>query len=381
MIAWLLSLPGPSQPPQWIAFWGYISVRSMGALVFAFLLSILFGGRVIAALARLKAGQPIRDDRGAGAISLKDMHASKADTPTMGGLLMIGSMLGAMAVFGDWRQPLLWLACMMAFGYALIGFLDDYRKVRMKDSGGLAAKHKLALQACLAVAFATIYAFALDHKATYEFHQGGAASANAVVILPFVKEWAVGLGIFYIPFAVVVLAGTSNAVNLTDGLDGLAAGVAISATACFGFVAYMAGRADMSAYLLIPHVRGAGELTVMLSALVGSCLGFLWFNAYPARVFMGDTGSMMIGGLLGSVALMVKHEYLLLVAGGIFVAEALSVIIQVSSWKLRGRRVFLMSPLHHHFERQGVPESHIIVRFWIVGVLLALAALGMLKLR
>ena len=381
MILWLLDLLFGEKAPQWASFWGYISVRAGAALLVAFLFSVFAGDRLIAFLRQLKAGQPVRDDQGNGAISLKEMHASKVGTPTMGGLLMLAALMVATALFGDWSKPVLILAVAMAVGYAAIGFADDYKKIRKKDSGGLSARGKLILQGGLAAAFATIYVLVCGHVTTYNYYMGGTESAAGTLVFPFVKEWVIGLGIWYIPFAVVVLAGTSNAVNLTDGLDGLAAGVAISATLCFGIVAYMAGRADMSEYLLIPYVRGAGELTVLLSALIGACLGFLWFNGYPARVFMGDTGSMMIGGLLGAVALLLKQEFLLLIAGGVFVAEALSVIIQVTSYKWRQKRVFLMSPLHHHFERAGVPESHIIVRFWIVSALLALASLGALKLR
>lgn len=379
MIAWIIALLGGADTSQVATFASYISVRAAAALVFAFLFSVLAGNRVIEWLRRMRVGQHVRDDRGDDDISLKDMHAGKVGTPTMGGLLMLGALLFSALVFADWSQPVLQLAVAMAIGYGAIGFVDDYRKVLHRDSKGLSARRKLVAQGLLGAIFATLYVTAFSGVTTYAFVAGD--SAASAVVLPFVKEWAFGLGVWYVPFAVLVLAGTSNAVNLTDGLDGLAAGVTVSATACFAVAAYFAGRADMSSYLIIPHVRGAGELTVLLGGLVGSCLGFLWFNGYPARVFMGDTGSMMIGGLLGSVALLLKQEFLLLVVGGVFVAEALSVIIQVTSYKWRRKRVFRMSPLHHHFECVGIPESHIIVRFWIVSALLALAGLSTLKMR
>jgi len=379
VIPWLLeALIAKGGAPGWVRVFDYITVRAACALIAAFLISILLGDRTIAWLRRLKLGQQVRDDRGEGAISLKDMHAQKVGTPTMGGILMLGSLLGASLLFGNWQQPVMALALAMAVGFAAIGFVDDYRKVTKQNADGLSARGKLFAQGLLGVAFALMYAGLFGDGTSYAHADVRGAG---FVTFPFVKDWWIVLGILYIPFAVLVLTGTSNAVNLTDGLDGLATGVTITATLCFAVVAYLAGRADMSAYLIIPHVRGAGELAVLLAALVGSCFGFLWFNGYPARVFMGDTGSMMIGGLLGSVALLIKQEFLLLIVGGVFVMEAASVIIQVASYKWRQKRVFLMSPLHHHFERAGVPESHIIVRFWIVSALLALAGLGTLKLR
>lgn len=378
MLAWLAHWLSQNESLSYLRVGEYISVRAAGALITAFLVSVLFGGRLISFLRALKAGQFIRDDRGGDAISLKEMHAGKVGTPTMGGLLMIGAVVAAVLLFGDWSQPVLRLAVAMAIGYGAIGFVDDYRKLVKKNSDGLSARAKLFWQMLLAAGFCAIY-MGLHGDMTAYSHKG--ITGSSFVVLPFFKDFVLNLGMMYIPFAMLILMGTSNAVNLTDGLDGLATGVTISATLCFGVVAYLAGRVDMSSYLIIPHVAGAGELTVLMSALIGSCFGFLWFNGYPAQVFMGDTGSMMIGGLLGSVALLLKQEFLLLLVGGVFVAEALSVIIQVTSYKWRQKRVFLMSPLHHHFERAGVPESHIIVRFWIVSALLALAGLSTLKLR
>jgi phospho-N-acetylmuramoyl-pentapeptide-transferase len=378
VIPWLISLIDRGDAPQWMLVFQYVTVRAMLALGFAFLVSVVFGDRVIAWLRALKVGQQVRDDRGADAISLKDMHAGKQGTPTMGGLLMLGSLVAAVLLFGDLREPVLLLSLAMALGFAAIGFVDDYRKVVHRNSKGLSARGKLFAQGGLGCAFGVLCLFLFNDVTTYS-HAGRAGTD--LLVMPFFKEAVIGLGVLYIPFSIFILTATSNAVNLTDGLDGLATGVTITATLCFGIVAYLAGRVDTSAYLLIPHVRGGGELGVLLAALLGGCFGFLWFNGYPAQVFMGDTGSMMIGGLLGSVALLLKQEFLLLIVGGIFVVEALSVIIQVTSYKLRQKRVFLMSPLHHHFERLGVAESHIIVRFWIVSALLAAAGLSTLKFR
>jgi phospho-N-acetylmuramoyl-pentapeptide-transferase len=378
VIPWLISLIDRGDAPQWMLVFQYVTVRAMLALGFAFLVSVVFGDRVIAWLRALKVGQQVRDDRGADAISLKDMHAGKQGTPTMGGLLMLGSLVAAVLLFGDLREPVLLLSLAMALGFAAIGFVDDYRKVVHRNSKGLSARGKLFAQGGLGCAFGVLCLYLFNDVTTYS-HAGRAGTD--LLVMPFFKEAVIGLGVLYIPFSIFILTATSNAVNLTDGLDGLATGVTITATLCFGIVAYLAGRVDTSAYLLIPHVRGGGELGVLLAALLGGCFGFLWFNGYPAQVFMGDTGSMMIGGLLGSVALLLKQEFLLLIVGGIFVVEALSVIIQVTSYKLRQKRVFLMSPLHHHFERLGVAESHIIVRFWIVSALLAAAGLSTLKFR
>ncbi len=376
MTTWLLSLFGGSGTA--LDFLGYTTVRGACALMTAFLISILLGERTIAFLQRLKFGQHIRDDRGGDAISLKDMHAEKAGTPTMGGVLMAASILGAIALFGDWTRPVLPVAAIMMIGFCGIGFADDYLKVVRGNSDGLSAKSKLLGQNALALFFGIACVTMLAHTTSYAHAD---VRGTSFIALPFFKDVVVSMGLLYIPYAMLVLAATSNAVNLTDGLDGLATGVTITATLCFGVVAYLAGHAGLSSYLIIPHVQGAGELAVLLAALAGACFGFLWWNGYPARVFMGDTGSMMIGGLLGSVALLLKQEFLLLIAGGVFVAETLSVILQVGSYKLRKKRIFLMSPLHHHFERAGVPESHIIVRFWIVSALLALAGLSTLKMR
>jgi phospho-N-acetylmuramoyl-pentapeptide-transferase len=356
----------------------YISVRAAGALILAFLLSLFLGERTILFLRQLKVGQFIRDSQGDGAISLKKMHEKKAGTPTMGGLLIAMTFSLSLLMFGDWGQPVLVLAFVTTIGFGLIGFVDDYRKVVKKQSEGLTTKEKLAGQTLLALVFGFFCFLSLENFVIYKEVEGFQFHD---VALPFVKTAVISMGPLYILYCYFVLTGTTNAVNLTDGLDGLASGVAISSALAFAVIAYLVGRVDTSAYLLIPYVIGAGELAVMMSALIGACFGFLWFNCYPARMFMGDTGSMLIGGALGAVALLTKQELLLLIVGGVFVAEAASVMLQVTSYKLTKTRIFLMSPLHHHFERLGWPESHIIVRFWMISALLALAGLSTLKLR
>ncbi|MCC6546519.1 phospho-N-acetylmuramoyl-pentapeptide-transferase [Candidatus Sumerlaeota bacterium] len=363
---------------------GYITVRAGLALAVSFLFCIFMGPRLIEYLKKLQAIQYIRNSEGKDAISLAEMHAHKKSVPTMGGLLMLGGIVLAALLLGDWSQPVLWLAMMGTIGYCAIGYADDYLKVVKKNSAGLSAKAKLVAQILLGGVFAGLYVYVFPHLVHYQYMENGVSASITgpqFLLFPFLKTMLLPLGILYAAFVILVLTSTSNAVNLTDGLDGLAAGVTISATLCFAIVAYLAGRTDAASYLIIPNVAGAGELTVLLASLTGACLGFLWFNSHPAQVFMGDTGSMMLGGLLGSVALLIKQEFLLLIVGGVFVAETLSVILQVGSYKLRQKRIFRMAPLHHHFERAGVPESKIITRFWIVSALLAFAGLVTLKIR
>ncbi|MBI1290469.1 phospho-N-acetylmuramoyl-pentapeptide-transferase [bacterium] len=376
----MLSLAEDAAGASFLRVFDYITVRAGCALSLSFILSILLGPKVIAMLGKMQMRQFIRDSKGENAISLAEMHAHKGGVPTMGGILMIASILISIGLLGDFSQPVLSLALFGMLGYAAIGFADDYLKKVKKNSDGLSARGKIISQVAVGSIFAGVYIWLCSDLVTYNVAGESTKVANALV-LPFVKDVVLPIGMLFIPFAILVLTATSNAVNLTDGLDGLAAGVTLSAALCFSVVAYLIGRIDASEYLIIPHVQGAGELAVLLAALCGACLGFLWFNAHPAQVFMGDTGSMMLGGLLGSVALLIKQEALLLIVGGIFVAEALSVILQVGSYKLRKKRIFRMAPLHHHFEKGGVPESKIIARFWIVSALLALAGLVTLKFR
>ena len=359
----------------------YLSVRAIAALIVSFVFCVLAGPRVIQFLRSLQAVQYIHDAQGEGAKSLKnEIHAGKQGTPTMGGLLMALALVGGALLFGDLREPVLVMALGAAVGFGAIGFLDDYLKTVRKNSVGLIGRYKLILQTILGLIFGSLYYFQFPEVVSYS---AGATvhSGPGFLLVPFFKHLVLSVGIFYLPFAVLTLVATSNAVNLTDGQDGLAAGVTISVAICFALICYLAGRSDSSGYLIIPFVRGGGELAVLLGALTGTCMGFLWFNSHPAQVFMGDTGSMMLGGLLGSVALLSKQEILLVIVGGVFVAEAVSVMLQVGSYKLRKKRIFRMAPLHHHFQLSGIPESKITMRLWIVSALLCLVGLFTLKIR
>ena len=355
----------------------YVTVRAAAALALAFAMSLLIGPRVIAALERIKAGQVIRTATRDGAIDLSAMHGGKAGTPTMGGLLIMFALVLPVLLFCRMTNLYVLLLLGMTFGFGTLGFWDDYLKISKRNHHGLSARGKLLIQGALALALAATLTFG-DWNISYA--QTG-SNGYPFLLAPFFKNIYVPVGMFFIPYVIVVLLGTSNAVNLTDGLDGLAIGVSISSIAAFLIVAYLVTRADFSGYLFVPYIRGGDEIVVFLAALLGASLGFLWFNAHPAQIFMGDTGSMALGGALGTAALLLKQELLLLVIGGVFVIEALSVILQVGSYKMTGRRVLLMSPLHHHFERAGLHESRIIIRFWVISWMLAVAGLAILKLR
>lgn len=304
-------------------------------------------------------GQPIRDD------GPRD-HVVKQGTPTMGGLVIILAVLFSTLLLADLRNRLVWLSLGVMFGYAIIGFLDDWRKITQQNSKGLSERQKLLFQG--AVAFLGVAALA--------WH-----GFSDILSIPFLKDLSFSLGWLFIPFAVFVIVGSSNAVNLTDGLDGLAIGPIMTVAGTYAIFAYLSGNSYLSDYLGLIPVPGAGEITIILSSLAAAGLGFLWYNTYPAQIFMGDTGALAMGGLLGYVAVVVKHEVVLVIAGGIFVIEALSVIIQRYSYKMTGKRVFRMAPIHHHFELKGWAEPKIIVRFWIISVVLALISLTTLKLR
>lgn len=347
----------------------YITLRAVAAGVTAFLLSLAFGNWVIRQLISLKLGQPIRSQEEVH--RLHELHGAKAGTPTMGGVLLLGAVLISTLLWARPTNPLVWLALFTVIYLGALGFIDDYLKVTKKSSDGISSRLKFALQ-CVLAALITAF-FAWDPS----------LSQNASSLyVPFAKEPLIQhLGIFTFFLYLFVIVGTSNAVNLTDGLDGLAAGC--TATVGFGLavLTYAAGNFKIAQYLQIPYVQFSGELGVVCLALVGAALGFLWWNCHPARVFMGDTGSLAIGGLLGVVAIAAKQELLLALIGGVFVLEAGSVILQVASFKLTGKRIFKMSPLHHHFELSGWKESTVIVRFWILSVIFALLGLATLKLR
>lgn len=338
----------------------YITFRAALAALVTLSLSFIIGPYLIRSLKGSQIGQPIREDG-------PDRHASKAGTPTMGGTLIIMSLVLSTFLVGDITNVYVVLALAVTMAFAGIGFVDDCLKVRRQSSRGLGMWSKLVPQ----IVVATVAAVALLMQPDF----------SSTVAIPFLKNVRPDLGWWYVPFAVLVVVGASNAVNLTDGLDGLAIGPVMTAAATYALIVYLAGHVKFAEYLQIPYVSRVGELTVFCAALAAAGLGFLWFNTYPAQIFMGDVGSLGLGAALGIVAVISKHEILLVVVGGIFVVEALSVIVQVASFKLRGKRVFRMAPIHHHFEYKGWEEPQIIVRFWIVSIICALVALSTLKLR
>lgn len=338
----------------------YITFRAALAALMALLISFLLGPYLIRSLAAMQMGQPIREDSPAS-------HAAKAGTPTMGGTLIILALVLSTALLADIMNLHITIALFVTAGFAVIGFIDDTLKLREKSSRGISPRTKFLSQ--LAVSFVAVIVL---------FNQ---PSFSGVLGVPFFKNIHPDLGLWYIPFAMLVIVGASNAVNLTDGLDGLAIGPVMIAAGTYALVAYVTGHLRFADYLQIPYVAGVGELTVFCAAIVASGLGFLWFNTYPAQMFMGDVGSLALGAALGIIAVMTKNEILLVIVGGVFVLEALSVIFQVASYKLRRKRVFLMAPIHHHFELKGWPEPQIIVRFWIISIICSLFALSTLKLR
>lgn len=347
----------------------YETFRAMAAALTALALSLAMGPKTIVLLTRLKLGQPLRQK--SEVRELADLHSSKKGTPTMGGILIIFTVTLSSLLWCDLTNKLYWLVLGSMIFLGFIGFADDYQKVAKKNSKGIRAWQKLAAQFLLAI-FVFLY---LRYFATY-------SDEWSRVYVPFLKNTAaIDLGFLILVFFAVVITGTSNAVNLTDGLDGLAIGCAITVAMTYAIFCYVAGNVKLSTYLLLPLVSGAGELAVFCAALVGAGLGFLWFNCHPARLFMGDTGSLALGGVLGVIAICVHQELVLIIAGGVFVMEAMSVVLQVASFKSTGKRIFLMSPLHHHFELKGWNETQVTVRFWIMSLIAALMALATLKLR
>ena len=347
----------------------YITFRSLAAGITAFILCLLFGKVVIRRLISLKLGQPIRTQEEVN--RLHELHGAKAGTPTMGGVLLLGAVVVSVLLWALPTNPLVWLSLFAVLYLGALGFIDDYLKVTKKTSDGISSRLKFALQ-CVLAGIVTAF-FAWDPVLSVH---------SSELYVPFAKEPIIqSLGVSAFVLYLLVIVGSSNAVNLTDGLDGLAAGC--TATVAFGLavLAYAAGNIKIASYLQIPFVDYAGELAVVCMALVGASLGFLWWNCHPARVFMGDTGSLAIGGLLGVIAISCKQELLLALMGGIFVMEAGSVILQVASFKTTGKRIFKMSPLHHHFELSGWKESTVIVRFWILSIIFAFLGLATLKLR
>jgi phospho-N-acetylmuramoyl-pentapeptide-transferase len=341
----------------------YITFRTGGAIMTALLFVFLFGPAIIDLL-RLKQGkgQPIREDGPA-------THFSKTGTPTMGGLMILSGVTVSTLLWANWANWYVWIVLFVTLSYGVVGFYDDYLKVTRSTAGGVSGKLRLAAE----IAVAALAAWAVMSV--------GSAGFSSSLTVPFFKNVVVPLGGLFVLLGVLVIAGAGNAVNLTDGLDGLAIVPVMIAASTFGLIAYLTGNANFARYLQIHHVQGAGELAVICGALIGAGLGFLWFNAPPAMIFMGDTGSLALGGALGAIAVATKHEIVLAIVGGLFVLETMSVIIQVASYKLTGKRVFRMAPLHHHFEQKGWKESTVVVRFWIISVVLALVGLATLKLR
>jgi phospho-N-acetylmuramoyl-pentapeptide-transferase len=338
----------------------YITFRSVGALVTALLIALLIGPRFIGFLRTKQGkGQPIREDGPASHL------LTKKGTPTMGGLMILIALTISTLLWMDLGNGFVWASLFVTLGFGGIGFMDDYDKVTKRSAKGVSGKARLAMEFLIAGLAATYIA----------------SRTGTTLYLPFLKDAGLALGVFYIAFAAFIITGFGNAVNLTDGLDGLASMPVVIAASAFAIIAYLVGNIRFSDYLGIHHVPGSGELAVFCAALIGACLGFLWYNAPPAAVFMGDTGSLALGGALGSIAVITNHELVLIIIGGLFVLETVSVIVQVISFKTTGKRVFKMAPIHHHFEQLGWAESTVVIRFWIVSIVLALAGLATLKLR
>jgi len=351
----------------------YHTFRAGGAAITAFALSMIFGERVIRKLISLKIGQPIRTAEEVN--KLFELHGKKAGTPTMGGVLIIGALLISVLVWARWDNVMVWTCLLATVGLGALGFLDDYEKVAKKNSKGVNARFKLAWQGAVGLIVGLLFAYGVG---------GGADGVSNMreLHVPFFKAPLIAdMGIFAVVLYVLIIQGTSNAVNLTDGLDGLATGCSLTTALAYTAFSYVAGASFYADYLHVPHHPQAAELAIVAMALAGSCLGFLWWNAHPARMFMGDTGSLALGGCIASLAIGCRQEIVLIVVGGVFVMEALSVIIQVISFKKRGKRVFRMAPIHHHFELGGWVENQVITRFWILSLILALLGLATLKLR
>jgi len=340
----------------------YLTFRGILGALTALMISLLIGPWMIRRLSQYNIGQSVRDDG-------PESHFSKAGTPTMGGLLILVSIVISTLLWSDLSNYKVWLVLAVTVAFGIIGWIDDYKKVALGNSKGLSAKKKYFWQ--------SVFGFA----AAYFLYVSAITPSETLLSLPFFKDVMIDMGWFFIVFVYLVIVGTSNAVNLTDGLDGLAIMPAVMVAGALGIIAYLTGHVKFAEYLAIPYIPGAGEMIVFCAAMVGAGLGFLWFNTYPAQVFMGDIGALSLGAALGIVAVVIRQELLLLIMGGVFVMETLSVILQVASFKLTGKRIFKMAPIHHHFELKGWPEPRVIVRFWIITFCLVLAGLATLKLR
>ncbi len=340
----------------------YLTLRAILGVLTALFISFMVGPTMIRRLSFHQIGQHVRDDG-------PQSHLSKAGTPTMGGALILVAIGCATLLWADLRNPYVWLVLLVTLGFGLVGWLDVYKKLVLRNSKGLPARAKYSYQSCIGLAAALILYFIAQ------------TPVETQLILPFFKDVSIDLGWLFIPLTYLVIVGSSNAVNLTDGLDGLAIMPTVMVAGALGIFIYVAGNVNFSGYLGLPYVANVGEVVIFCGALVGAGLGFLWFNAYPAQVFMGDVGALALGAALGLIAVIARQELVLLIMGGLFVMETVSVILQVASFKLTGRRIFRMAPLHHHFELKGWPEPRVIVRFWIITVILVLIGLSSLKVR
>ena len=341
----------------------YITFRTGLAVFTSLIIVLLIGGPFIRLFSNRKILNPIRED------GPSDHIIKKIGTPTMGGVIILIGLLISVLFWGDLTNIYVLFCIYIVLSFGLLGAFDDYKKIKHGNSSGISSKLKLVIQVLLAMFGVVILTYFVEYE---EFKN---------LYFPFFKNLIINLGWFFIPFAIFVIIGSSNAVNLTDGLDGLATVPVILVAACFAFISYVTGNIVFSNYLQIPYIEGTGEVSIFCGAIIGSCLGFLWFNAPPAKIFMGDTGSLSLGGSLGAVGIITKHEIVLAITGGLFVLEAVSVMVQVISFKLTGKRIFKMAPIHHHFEKKGWPESTVVIRFWIISLILAMIGLATLKLR
>ena len=341
----------------------YLTFRTGLAVFTSLVIVLIIGGPFIKFFSNQKIFNPIRDD------GPEDHIVKKIGTPTMGGVIILLGLLISVFFWADLTNLNILFCIYIAISFGLLGAFDDFKKIKYSNSSGISSKLKIILQIFLAVIGICLYVYSVDYQDITNLY------------FPFFKNLIINLGWFFIPFSVFVIIGSSNAVNLTDGLDGLATVPVILVAACFAFISYVTGNIVFSDYLQIPYIEGTGEVSIFCGAIIGSCLGFLWFNAPPAKIFMGDTGSLSLGGSLGAVGIITKHEIVLAITGGIFVLEAVSVMVQVISFKITGKRIFKMAPIHHHFEKKGWPESTVVIRFWIISIVLAMIGLATLKLR
>ena len=341
----------------------YLTFRTGLSVFTSLAIVLLIGGPFIKFFSNQKIFNPIRDD------GPKDHIVKKIGTPTMGGVIILFGLLISVLLWADLSNINILFCIYITVSFGLLGAFDDFKKIKYSNSSGISSKLKITLQILLAVIGVSLFVYYADFQDMTNLY------------FPFFKNLIINLGWFFIPFSIFVIIGSSNAVNLTDGLDGLATVPVILVAACFAFISYVTGNIVFSNYLQIPYIEGTGEISIFCGAIIGSCLGFLWFNAPPAKIFMGDTGSLSLGGSLGAIGIITKHEIVLAITGGLFVLEAVSVMVQVISFKLTGKRIFKMAPIHHHFEKKGWPESTVVIRFWIISIILAMIGLATLKLR